>query len=131
MKYFDEQLKVIAGGALNEELTQALADVLYYLDDPSKMGSPVINVQLKFSPQAGKAGPMVKIAYNVSVKFPKEKPLEFTMFVGEDGNFALNNPKQGQLFKEVNIEQPKPEVIPAFARKPIVVNKETGEIQNA
>lgn len=131
MKTFDEQLKMIAGGTLNEELTQALADVLEFIDDPTKTGSPVINISMKFSPQSGKAGQMVKIAYQVSVKWPKEKPQDFTMFMTEDGNLELNNPKQGQLFKSVKIEQPKPEVIPSFSRKPMVVNQETGEIQNA
>lgn len=32
MKSFAEQLPMIAGGALNDELTQALADVLEYID---------------------------------------------------------------------------------------------------
>lgn len=128
MKSFAEQLTTIAGGGINEEMTQALADVLEFID--SSAGSPEITLKIKFTQQRTKMGQTVKINYKVDTKFPKEKPTDFTMFLTPEGNLELNNPAQGQLpFREVKIDNPKPEVIPQFAKKPtIVTNSETGEI---
>lgn len=128
MKSFAEQLPNIAGGGLNEELTQALADVFEYLD--VKSGTPVITLQMKFTKQDTKMGVTVKVNFKVDTKFPKEKPLDFTMFLTKDGNLELNNPSQDYLpFKEVTVEPHKPEIIPQFGKKPTVyVNPETGEI---
>lgn len=132
MKTFAEQLPLIAGGALNDELTQALADVLEYIDTHG--GKPKITCEMEFSTQINKMGVMVKIAYRVTVKYPKEKPIDFTMFLTPEGNLMLDNPNQGKLpFKEVKIEQPKPEVILTAAKKQakaISVNPETGEIHD-
>lgn len=131
MKLFSQQLPQISAGALDEDLTQALADAVEFLD--SNGGSFEINLKLKLTQVVNRAGLMVKITHDVQTKFPKPKPAEFTMFLSQDGNLMLENPRQGNLpFKEVKTEQPKPEVIPAFAKKatPIVVNQETGEIQS-
>lgn len=123
MKAFSEQLPTIAGGALDQELTDALADVLEYIS--AKGGSPEITAKIKLQTQLTKAGPMVKVAYTVSVKLPKEKPVDFSMFLSEDGNLLLDNPRQQPLpFKEVKIDTKKPEVIPAFAvKEPAQVRK--------
>lgn len=130
MKSFSEQLPLIAGGAFEKELTDALADVLEYINMHG--GAPEITAKMKLSNQLTKAGPMVKIAYSVSVKWPKEKPVDFSMFLSPEGNLMLDNPNQGNLpFKEVEIERKKPEVIPAFSKKQaVIVNKETGEIHD-
>lgn len=130
MKAFSEQLPVISAGALEEDLTQALADGVEFLDDNG--GTFEINLKLKLSKVINRAGVMIKITHDVQTKFPKSKPAEFTMFLGPDGDLLLENPRQGNLpFKEVKTENPKPEVIPAFVRKTaIIVDKETGEIQS-
>ena len=131
MKSFSEQLPLIAGGAFENELTDALADVLEYINTHG--GSPEITAKMKLSTQITKAGPMVKIAYSVSVKYPKEKPVDFAMFITPEGNLMLDNPNQGNLpFREVEIEKKKPEVIPQFAKKKqtVRVNPETGEIND-
>ena len=129
MKSFAEQLPYIAGGGLNEELSNALADVLEFID--ARDGVPEITLKMKFSRQQSKMGLTVKINYRVDTKFPKEKPLDFTMFLTPEGNLELNNPNQGQLpFKEVKVKGNKPEILPQFAKKPVTaVNSETGEIQ--
>ena len=132
MKSFAEQLPMIAGGALNDELTQAIADVLEYIDTHG--GKPKITCEMEFGMQINKMGVMVKIAYRVTVKYPKEKPIDFTMFLTPEGNLMLDNPNQGNLpFKELKIEQPKPEVVLKTAKtapEPIKVNPETGEIHD-
>lgn len=131
MKSFSEQLPVIAGGAFEKELTDALADVLEYLNDHG--GKPKITAEMEFSTQQTKAGPMIKIGYRVAVKYPKEKPVDFAMFITPEGNLMLDNPNQGNLpFREVEIEKKKPEVIPQFAKKKqtVRVNPETGEIND-
>ena len=131
MKAFSQQLPAISAGALDEDLTQALADGVEFLD--ANGGTFEITLKLKLSQVINRAGVMIKVTHDVQTKFPKPKPAEFTMFLGPDGDLELENPRQGNLpFKEVRTEQPKPEVIPAFSKKaaPIIVNKETGEIQS-
>lgn len=131
MKAFSEQLPKISAGALDEDLTQALADGVEFLD--ANGGTFEITLKLKLSQVINRAGVMIKVTHDVQTKFPKPKPAEFTMFLGPDGDLELENPRQGNLpFKEVKTEQPKPEVIPAFSKKatPIIVNQETGEIQS-
>lgn len=131
MKAFSEQLPKISAGALDEDLTQALADGVEFLD--ANGGTFEINLKLKLSQVINRAGVMIKITHDVQTKYPKAKPAEFTMFLGPDGDLELENPRQGNLpFKEVKPSNPKPEVIPAFARKasPIIVDQETGEIQS-
>lgn len=131
MQVFSKQLPTISGGAIDDDMTQALADAVEYLYDNG--GSFEITLKIKMNLVANRAGTMIKITHDVQTKHPKQKPVEFTMFLGAEGDLLLENPRQGNLpFKEVATTQPKPEVIPAFAAKrtPIVVNQETGEIQS-
>lgn len=131
MQVFSKQLPTISGGAIDDDMTQALADAVEYLYDNG--GSFEITLKIKMNLVANRAGTMIKITHDVQTKHPKQKPVEFTMFLGSEGDLLLENPRQGNLpFKEVETKQPKPEVIPTFAAKraPIVVNKETGEIQS-
>lgn len=130
MKAFSQQLPAISAGALDEDLTQALADGVEFLD--ANGGTFEITLKLKLSQVINRAGVMIKITHDVQTKFPKPKPAEFTMFLGPDGDLLLENPRQGNLpFKEVKTENPKPEVIPTFVRKTaIIVDKETGEVQS-
>lgn len=130
MKSFSEQLPLIAGGAFERELTDALADALEYVSTHG--GKPKITAEMELSSQITKAGPMIKIGYRVAVKYPKEKPVDFAMFLSPEGNLLLDNPNQGNLpFREVEIERQKPEVVPNFAKKKaILVNQETGEIHD-
>lgn len=130
MKSFSEQLPLIAGGAFERELTDALADALEYVSTHG--GKPKITAEMELSSQITKAGPMIKIGYRVTVKYPKEKPVDFAMFLSPEGNLLLDNPNQGNLpFREVEIERQKPEVVPNFAKKKAIrVNQETGEIHD-
>ena len=130
MKSFSEQLPLIAGGAFERELTDALADALEFVSTHG--GKPKITAEMELSSQITKAGPMIKIGYRVAVKYPKEKPVDFAMFLSPEGNLLLDNPNQGNLpFREVEIERQKPEVVPNFAKKKaILVNQETGEIHD-
>lgn len=130
MKTFSEQLPQIAGGAFEKELTDALADVLEYVS--SHGGKPKITAEMEFSAQSTKAGPMIKIAYRVTVKYPKEKPVDFSMFVSPEGNLMLDNPNQRKLpFKEVDSQRQAAEVVTDFAKKmkAVRINPEKGDQQ--
>lgn len=116
MKSFSEQLPTIAGGAFEKELTDALADVLEYLANNG--GKPKITAELELSTQLTKAGPMVKIAYRVAVKYPKEKPVDFAMFLSPEGNLLLDNPNQRKLpFTEVESQKQAAEVVTDLTKK--------------
>lgn len=130
MKAFSEQLPQLSGGSVDEDLTQALADAVEYIDQNG--GCFEIHLKLKLAQVVNRAGVMIKVTHDVTTKKPKQKPTEFTMFLSPDGNLMLDNPRQGNLpFREVHAEQPKAEVIPAFRKQsPIIVDKETGEIQS-
>lgn len=128
MKTFSEQLPAIAGGAFEKELTDALADVLEYLSGHG--GKPKITAEMELSTQMTKAGPMIKIAYRVTVKYPKEKPVDFGMFLSPEGNLMLDNPNQRNLpFAEVEAERKATEVVTDFAKKmgAVRIIPETGE----
>lgn len=128
MKSFSEQLPQIAGGAFEKELTDALADVLEYVTTHG--GKPKITAEMELSTQLTKAGPMIKIAYRVSVKYPKEKPVDFSMFLSPEGNLLLDNPNQGKLpFAEVDGKRQAAEVVTDFSKKiqAVRINPEDGD----
>lgn len=128
MKAFSSQLPLISGGTVDEDLTQALADAVEYLDQNG--GTFDITLKLRLAQVISRAGVMVKITHDVQTKHPRPKPTEFTMFLGPDGDLLLDNPRQGKLpFKEVKTERTKPEIVVATkTNKAIQVNPETGEI---
>lgn len=133
MKMFSEQLPKIAGGALDQEMTDAMVECVEHIDQ--KMTGPCeIVMRVKLVPQQTRMGLTVKVTHKVETKLPKEKPLDFVMFLTPEGNLEMDNPKQGNLPfqpKEVSVETPKPDVVSPHIRqmpKPVTVNPETGEI---
>ena len=131
MKMFSEQLPRLAGGCLDNEITNAFAECIEHIDRKTT-GPCVINIQIKLSPQQHRLGLMVKLCHKVDVKLPKEKPLDFTHFVSPEGNLELDNPNQGNLpFKDVKVDQPKADVLIATRQpKAPFIDPTTGEIKD-
>lgn len=109
---FTDTLRDIAGGALAEELTEALSELVNDCRNTGKSGELVL--KLKFKP--GKAqSPVMTVQHDVRVKSPDfDRPDQY-FFIGNGASLLLNNPDQGKLdLRQVGSDrQPATEAAPA------------------
>ena len=89
-----EQLKVINGGWLDNELGQALSDAVRAVLSMGKQAE--ITLKLKIQPQNIAQG-TVKISHDVISKLPKEKREGGIVFATPEGNIQAHDPAQSEL----------------------------------
>jgi hypothetical protein len=92
---FSQQLAFLSRGALDAELTQALADVVKAVRDTGKAGA--VTLTIKVGKLDGRDEDALRLTPAVTVKTPKLPPYESVMFSTADGDLLRQDPKQRQL----------------------------------
>lgn len=104
MKPFDHTLRDIRGGALLEDLTASLAELLGAIQTTDKGGS--LTLRLTIKPTKGLA---LEIEDDISLKKPELAKPSTLLFPTVDGNLQLQNPMQKSLdLTVVQHQQPGP-----------------------
>lgn len=91
---FTDVVRDIDGGALAEELTDQLSELVNACSNTGKSGE--LTLKLKVKP--GKAqSPIVTVLHDVKVKAPEFDRREQYFFIGGGASLVLENPQQGKL----------------------------------
>lgn len=101
---FSDVLGEVRDGALLEELTASLYEVMQAVLDTRKVGGIKLNMKIT---------PTGRDTVQVDVKFDADKPEHVrpstTFFVGNDGSLHRNDPRQARLpLQEVEIPRNAP-----------------------
>lgn len=92
---FSQQIAYLSRGSLDDELTEALAEVVRAVRETGKPG--VLSVQLKVQRLNARDENAVKITPKVTTKCPQLAPYESVMFSTYDGDLLRNDPNQRTL----------------------------------
>lgn len=119
---FTDVVRDIDGGALAEELTEQLSELVNACSNTGKAGE--LTLRLKVKP--GKAqSPIVTVLHDVKVKAPEFDRREQYFFIGGGASLVLENPHQGKLdLRGVDRDRGEVKGLGAGER----VDEETGEI---
>jgi len=101
---FSEQIKYLAKGTLDAELTQTLGDLVKAITDHQKKGSITLTLNLKPESVNGEVQ-RINIMPNVAVSSPQPQRMTSTMWPTYEGDLLRNDPDQPELdLKQVDTE---------------------------
>lgn len=92
---FSQQVAYLSRGCLDEELTEALAEVVKAVRDTGKSGE--LTFKIKVSMLNMRDENAVKLTPSVKTKKPEMAPYETIMFSTGDGDLLRDDPKQHKL----------------------------------
>lgn len=92
---FSQQLAFLSKGCLDDELTEALADVVKAVRETGKPGE--ITLKIKVSMLNKRDENAVKLTPSVKTKQPEMAPYETIMFSTGDGDLIRDDPNQRKL----------------------------------
>lgn len=92
LRMFTDTLATLRFGAVNEELSKAMAEAVLAASTNGGKAEVVLKLQIK----AGKAG-QIEIGDQVLVKLPKAERGTTLMFATPEGNLQRNDPRQPDL----------------------------------
>lgn len=95
IKPFSEFLLSQRRGALHEDLSSALNELLSAVVEHNKPGS--LNLTIKFVPTGKGYSPTVVVTDAIKVKAPEGSPESALFFVDNDGNLTRRDPNQPEL----------------------------------
>jgi hypothetical protein len=91
-KPFNETIVAMRYGTLNEDLTEALHELVQKCDSTGKKGELTLKLTLK----PGKGG-QIEIIDDITIKAPKEEKATSIMFATVEGNLIREDPRQLQI----------------------------------
>lgn len=101
---FSEQIKHLAKGTLDAELTESLADLVKAINAHGKKGSITLQLNLKPEVVNGEVQ-MINILPSVAVASPQPQRMSSRMWPTYDGDLLRNDPDQPELdLKHVDTE---------------------------
>ena len=112
---FSQQLAFLSKGCLDDELTEALSDLVKAVRETGKSGE--LTLKLKVSMLNKRDENAVKITPTVKAKAPELAPYETVMFSTGDGDLIREDPNQRKLPLEEVPARSRAEPQPIGARQ--------------
>lgn len=100
---FTQQLAYINRGMLDEELTEALAEVVKQVRETKKQGS--ITLQIKVSMLNQRDENAIKLTPNVKTSIPQLPQAETIMWSTHDGDLLRDDPIQQKLDLQIVLKE--------------------------
>lgn len=120
---FSQVLQSIGYGALNDELTDALAECMEAVSEPGKTAE--LTLKLKFKSKA-KGGQLI-VSDDVITKLPKKQREDHIMFQTADLHLTAKDPRQGEFEGMRTVHTTKQD----GGVKSVDVSLPTGELKKA
>ena len=90
-KPISDVLRMLQGGAFNDQCGEKLAEIIKGVEDTGKAGKLTITLDLK------KAGAALQVLARVTDKTPEELPDADLFWATVEGNLSVDNPAQRKL----------------------------------